>query len=53
MAKYVTATKDDERAIHDCLLEFIKRVSTTNSKTPEEVEILPEILEAFVGYFYA
>ena len=53
MAKYVSVTKEDEQLIHDCLLDFIKRISTTNSKTPEEVEILPEILEAFVGYFYA
>jgi len=51
MAKYVSVTKDDERAIHDCLLEFIKRVSTTNSKTPEEVDILPAIIEIFAGWF--
>ena len=52
MAKYITATKEDEQLIHDCLLDFIKRISTTNSKTPEEVEILPEMLEIFSVCFY-
>ena len=55
MARYIEFSKEKEEELFNILEDFIKRVSqpssTDNTKTPEEVRILPAMIELFVRVF--
>lgn len=46
--------RTDREVLKDCLMDFIKRVSRTGRdfKTPEEVQILPGVVELLTGVFH-
>lgn len=45
--------RTDREVLKDCLMDFVKRVSRTGRdfKTPEEVQILPGVVELLTGVF--
>ena len=46
--------RTDREVLKDCLMDFVKRVSRTGRdfKTPEEVQILPGVVELLTGVFH-
>ena len=55
MARYIEFSKEQEEELFTLLEDFILRVSKPysgdNMKTPEEVVILPAMIELFVRVF--
>ena len=55
MSRYVTFNKEDEAELFNILRGFIRRVSQPNSKdntkTPEEVAILPAMIDLYANFF--
>lgn len=52
---YVQIKKEDEQELFNYLFDFVRRVSKpyseNNTKTPEEVAILPAMTKLFVSLF--
>lgn len=46
--------RTDREVLKDCLMDFVKRVSRTGRdfKTPEEVQILPGVVELLTEVFH-
>ena len=46
--------RTNREVLKDCLMDFVKRVSRTGRdfKTPEEVQILPRVMELLTGVFH-
>lgn len=46
--------RTDREVLKDCLMDFVKRVSRTGRdfNTPEEVQILPGVVELLTGVFH-
>lgn len=46
--------RSNREVLRDCLMDFVKRVSQTERdfRTPEEVKILPAIVELLTGVFH-
>lgn len=46
--------RSNREVLRDCLMDFVKRVSRTGRdfKTPEEVQILPGVVELLTGVFH-
>ena len=55
MSRYVTFSKEKEEELFNLLEDFIRRVSqpssTDNTKTPEEVAILPAMIDLYAKFF--
>ena len=55
MARYITFSKEKEEVLFNLLEDFILRVSKPcsgdNMKTPEEVAILPAMIDLFAKLF--
>ncbi|MBR1603201.1 MAG: hypothetical protein IJ667_07165 [Synergistaceae bacterium] len=55
VSRYVTFSKEQEEELFNILKGFILRVSnpcnTDNTKTPEEVAILPAMIDLYANFF--
>ena len=55
MSRYITFSKENEEELFNILKDFIRRVSQPRSrdniKTPEEVAILPAMIDLYANFF--